>query len=95
LSTITLFTGPVAGALWSTDTAYMVSWTPDSTLQGTFVIGFLYKGDSLVTSFSPMPNNGSYNFYSVPNVSGTNFRVKMERFQSSQIYGYSPYFTIN
>jgi hypothetical protein len=89
------FTYPTSGTTLSKGTAFTATWTPDTTLQGTFVIGYLYKGDSLVTSFSPLPNNGSYNFYSVPSVTGTNFRVKMERFQNNQVYGYSPYFTFN
>jgi hypothetical protein len=91
------FTAPNDSTTWAAGSPYTVTWTPDSTLYGTYVGLALYQDSTLIQSMgTSVLNTGSYSV-SIPVglATSSRYRLRMASGNNSQIFGYSPYFTVS
>ena len=96
-STKVAFTAPDEKATWASGSYYNITWVPDSVLFGASVSLMLYNDTTFVQSIgSYVYNTGSY-AWTVPSgiYSGSKYRIRMVSSLSSDLFGYSPYFTIS
>lgn len=97
ISSTVAFTAPDEKATWASGSYYNITWTPDSVLFGTSVSLMLYNDTTYVQSIgSYVYNTGSY-AWTVPSgiYSGSKYRIRMVSSLSTDLYAYSPYFTIS
>lgn len=90
------FVAPDPTTTWIAGSANTARWTPDTALFGTLVGLGLYQDTVLVQSFgSSVANSGSYSV-SIPTGLGTAkiYRIRITNSSNTQIFGYSPIFTI-
>ncbi|MDB5049444.1 MAG: hypothetical protein JWO30_2515 [Fibrobacteres bacterium] len=91
------FSSPDAKTVWSAGSNYKVAWTPDSANYGAYVNLSLYNDTTQVQSIgSSAPNTGEYPISILSGISTSDrYRIRMSTSSSSQIYAYSPFFTIS
>jgi hypothetical protein len=90
------FTFPAPGAILSADSAYTVSWSPDSAFLSDYMVMALYRGDryvcDLVTSFL---NSGSVPLNLPAGLAtGSDYRLRLSWKGAPSLYGFSPAFSI-
>jgi len=97
LSSTVAFTAPDAKATWASGSYYNIMWTPDSVLFGTSVNLMLYNDTSYVQSISTYAyNTGTYSWTVPSNIyTGSKYRIRMVSSLSTDLFAYSPYFTIS
>jgi hypothetical protein len=91
-----IFTSPLAGAAWSAGSAYPVTWSVDTSLLGSYVNLYLYKGNQLAYTYSYLSNNGSYSF-TVPAgfATGSDCHIRLANYNVTSIYATSDSFSIS
>jgi hypothetical protein len=92
------FAAPTVGATWAAGSSYQVRWIPDTSVLGTSVYLYLYKGSQQVTYIysSSLSNSGSYT-WTIPSglSTGSDYRIKIANYNNSTLGGFSPSFTIS
>jgi hypothetical protein len=91
------FSSPDSKTTWAAGTSYKIAWTSDSAIYGPYVNLALYNDTLLAQTISTSTfNSGEYSF-SIPAGTFTSdkYRIRITSYNNSQIYGYSPYFTIS
>jgi hypothetical protein len=91
------FKTPNDSTVWAAGSAYLATWTPDSTVYGTYVSLALYHDSTLIQSLvSSAVNSGSYSVTMPLGLATSNrYRIRMTSGNSTQIFGYSPFFTVS
>jgi hypothetical protein len=96
LTSITFIT-PTSATTFTAGAANTISWVPDSSMLGSSVQLYCYKGDTLLAPITTSsPNSGTYS-WAIPSgfISGSDYSIKIVNYSSNQFYGYSQNFTIN
>ena len=91
------FTSPDSNTIWAAGSVYSITWTPDSSLFGTYVSLYLWDETlkKLTTIITSLSNAGTYS-YTIPAGLATRstYRLKMVNYSSPTIVGYGKPFTI-
>jgi hypothetical protein len=92
------FTNPTATTTWTAGATDTIRWVPDSTILGTSVYLYFFKGSQQILSLSTfsVANSGSYPLQ-VPAglMTGSDYRIKIANYSNSQLAGFSPVFSIS
>jgi hypothetical protein len=90
------FVNPTATSTWSAGSSYQVQWSCDTSLFGSTVTPYLYKGNYLVQQYSYTSNVGSYSAL-VPSglATGNDYHIRISSYYNSGITGISPAFNIS
>jgi hypothetical protein len=94
--TLLSISSPALNANWTAGSTYQILWTPDTTVLGTYVNIYLFKGSQqLMYLTGGSSNRGSYSWY-VPNgiSTGSDYRIKIENGSNSGLWGLSALFSI-
>ncbi len=91
------FSSPDSTTNWTVGAAYNISWTPDTLLYGSAVDLQLYRDSTLVQSITKSKYNMGLHSWivTVGTMASNRYRIRISNSISSEIYGYSPYFTIS
>lgn len=91
------FTSPDAKTTWAAGSSYTINWSPDTLFYGALVTLALYNDTVFTQSIgSYLSNSGSYS-WSIPSgiYTSSKYRIRIVSYYNSQVYAYSPYFTIS
>lgn len=91
------FTAPDTGSTWAAGSTYALTWTPDVAIFGTYSTLALYLDSTLVQSInSGLSNTGTYSWF-IPSglATSSRYRIRITNGNNSQLFGYSPFFTIS
>ena len=87
---------PTAASTWATGAAYSIQWVPDTSILGTQVYLYLYKGSSFVYSIGTTLNSGTYLWtIPAPLATGSDYRIKIMNYSNTLLGGYSSVFSIS
>jgi hypothetical protein len=91
------FTSPDSVTTWAAGSSYAVSWTPNTTVFGSYVNLYLYKGNLLITTLvTDATNSGSYTAtFPTGLASGSDYRIKIANYSNTVLTGFSSYFTVS
>ncbi len=90
-------TYPTSGIYWIADSSYLITWTPDSSLTGSRVMLYLYKGSQAVYAMHVnIPNKGAvYHHLASDLISGADYRIKVIVYSNQDVMeGFSAPFTV-
>jgi hypothetical protein len=92
------FASPTAGTTWAAGSSYQIRWIPDSSVLGTSVYLYLYKGSSQLMYIygSSLSSSGVYT-WTIPSglSTGSDYRIKIVNYNNSIMGGFSSSFSIS
>jgi hypothetical protein len=96
LTSIT-FGNPTTSSAFTGGSSYSITWTPDTSLLGTNVYLYLFKGSQLIQTIgSYVANSGTYTWTPPTTLAtGVDYRIRIVNYSNTSVFGLSPVFSIS